>query len=467
MERKWWTLLASCIAIFMLLLDVTIVNVALPSIERSLGANFTDLQWVIDAYALTLAGVLLAAGSLADKVGRRLVFMLGLAIFTASSLACGLAPDPLFLQVSRAAQGIGGAMMFGTSLALIAQEFQGRERGTALGIWGATTALAVSTGPLVGGAHCGRVVVALDLPRERADRRGRARGRAVAVARVARPGRLRRRPAWRGAAVPRALSVRLRADPRQRGGLGERPDHQLLRGLRTAAGAVRGGRAPRRRPAARPLAVPKAGLHGRHDRRLRAVGVDLLDVSLHHALLPERAGLLAVAGGAAVAAGHHADPVRLAAERSADGARAGAAAARDGARVRDRRAAADGEPVRLVGVDRAAAGPDPGRDRDRPGHPRAGLDRRRRGPPAAERHGVGREQHGSPTRARHRDRRPRLDLPIEDRVDAHPAGRGYARVVARPRACAGCGVRRDRARPAGGAARRPRHGHGTPRTTRS
>ncbi|MGZ6661716.1 MAG: MFS transporter, partial [Solirubrobacteraceae bacterium] len=152
MERKWWTLLASCIAIYMLLLDVTIVNVALPSIERSLGANFSDLQWVIDAYALTLAGVLLAAGSLADKVGRRLVFMLGLAIFTASSLACGLAGDPLFLHISRAAQGIGGAMMFGTSLALIAQEFQGRERGTALGIWGATTALAVSTGPLVGGA---------------------------------------------------------------------------------------------------------------------------------------------------------------------------------------------------------------------------------------------------------------------------------------------------------------------------
>ena len=89
MERKWWTLLASCIAIFMLLLDVTIVNVALPSIERSLGASFSDLQWVIDAYALTLAGFVLAAGSLADKVGRRLVFALGLAIFTASSLACG------------------------------------------------------------------------------------------------------------------------------------------------------------------------------------------------------------------------------------------------------------------------------------------------------------------------------------------------------------------------------------------
>src|SRR6476469_9790501 len=152
MERKWWTLLASCIAIFMLLLDVTIVNVALPSLERDLGANFTDLQWVIDAYALTLAGFVLAAGSLADMVGRRLVFSLGLAVFTASSLACGLAPDPLFLTISRAAQGVGAAMMFGTSLALIAQEFQGRERWTALGIWGGTTAAAVSIGPLVGGA---------------------------------------------------------------------------------------------------------------------------------------------------------------------------------------------------------------------------------------------------------------------------------------------------------------------------
>src|SRR6201989_3473139 len=122
MERKWWTLLASCIAIYMLLLDVTIVNVALPSIERALGANFTDLQWVIDAYALTLAGVLLAAGSLADKVGRKLVFMLGLAIFTASSLACGLAPDPLFLHISRGVQGLGGGGMFGAPLAACAAE---------------------------------------------------------------------------------------------------------------------------------------------------------------------------------------------------------------------------------------------------------------------------------------------------------------------------------------------------------
>ncbi|HEV2259656.1 MAG TPA: MFS transporter [Streptosporangiaceae bacterium] len=151
LERKWWTLIAGCTAIFMLLLDVTIVNVALPSIQRGLHASFSDLQWVIDGYALTLASALLGAGSLADRVGRRRVFTLGLTVFTAASLMSGLAASPLWLELARGAQGIGGAMMFGTSLALIAQEFHGRERGVALGVWGATSAAAVSTGPLAGG----------------------------------------------------------------------------------------------------------------------------------------------------------------------------------------------------------------------------------------------------------------------------------------------------------------------------
>ncbi len=189
MERKWWTLLAVCIAIFMLLLDVTIVNVALPSIERSLGADFTDLQWVIDAYALTLAGVLLTAGSLADMVGRRLVFMLGLAIFTAASLACGLAPDPLFLHVSRAVQGIGGAMMFGTSLALIAQEFHGRERGTALGAGARRRAWRSRSGRSSAARSRTRCRLALDFPRQRPDRHRRARACADAkfASRATRP----------------------------------------------------------------------------------------------------------------------------------------------------------------------------------------------------------------------------------------------------------------------------------------
>jgi EmrB/QacA subfamily drug resistance transporter len=151
MDKKWWTLLAVCLGTFMLLLDVTIVNVALPAIQSSLKANFSDLQWVVDAYALSLASLLLTSGSLADLFGRRVLFAIGLVIFTAGSLLCGLATSPLFIILSRAAQGIGGAIMFATSLALIASAFQGRERGVAFGVWGAITGVAVAVGPVLGG----------------------------------------------------------------------------------------------------------------------------------------------------------------------------------------------------------------------------------------------------------------------------------------------------------------------------
>ncbi|MBV9197465.1 MAG: MFS transporter [Solirubrobacterales bacterium] len=151
MHRKWWTLTVVCTATFMLLLDITIVNVALPKIASDLHASFSDIQWVIDAYALTLASVLLTAGSLADLVGRRLVFSCGLALFSLTSLLCGLAPSALFLILARAGQGIGGAIMFSTSLALLAQEFHGRDRGTAFGVWGATIAASAAVGPLLGG----------------------------------------------------------------------------------------------------------------------------------------------------------------------------------------------------------------------------------------------------------------------------------------------------------------------------
>jgi EmrB/QacA subfamily drug resistance transporter len=152
MDRKWWTLIAVCLGTFMLLLDVTIVNVALPSIQSSLGASFSDLQWVVDAYALMLAALLLTTGSLADLFGRRLVFVVGLVVFTGSSLLSGIAGDPLLLNLARGAQGVGGAAMFSTSLALLGAAFQGRERGTAFGVWGAITGLAVAVGPVVGGA---------------------------------------------------------------------------------------------------------------------------------------------------------------------------------------------------------------------------------------------------------------------------------------------------------------------------
>jgi EmrB/QacA subfamily drug resistance transporter len=150
-DRRWWTLGAVCVATFMLLLDITIVNVALPDIARDLRSSFSDLQWVIDAYALSLAALLLTAGSLADLLGRRRVFATGLGLFTAASLLCALSGSPLFLELARAVQGVGAAAMFATSLALLAATFQGRERGTAFGVWGATTGAAVAVGPLVGG----------------------------------------------------------------------------------------------------------------------------------------------------------------------------------------------------------------------------------------------------------------------------------------------------------------------------
>lgn len=148
---RWWTLVAVCTGVFMLLLDITIVNVALPDIQTQLDASLADLQWVIDAYALSLAALLLTAGSLADLYGRRKVFAAGVVLFTLGSLACGLAQDVLFLTLARAFQGIGGAAMFATALALLATTYRGRDRGVAFGAFGATTGVAVAIGPVLGG----------------------------------------------------------------------------------------------------------------------------------------------------------------------------------------------------------------------------------------------------------------------------------------------------------------------------
>ena len=149
--HKNWTLLAVCLGTFMLLMDITVVFVALPDIRSSLHTSFTDVQWTIDAYSLSLAALLLATGSLADVFGRRRVFAIGLAIFTVGSLLCGLSTSGTELIIWRAVQGIGGATVFSTSLALLAQTFHGRERGFAFSVWGAVIAVSSALGPLVGG----------------------------------------------------------------------------------------------------------------------------------------------------------------------------------------------------------------------------------------------------------------------------------------------------------------------------
>ena len=150
-SARTWTLVAVCLTTFMLLLDITVVVVALPSIQERFAADLTGLQWVVDAYALSLAALILTAGALADRYGRRLVFSAGVVLFTAASLLCGLAWSTTALDVARALQGIGGAALFATALALIGHEYRGPERFGALAVWGATIGAAVACGPLVGG----------------------------------------------------------------------------------------------------------------------------------------------------------------------------------------------------------------------------------------------------------------------------------------------------------------------------
>jgi EmrB/QacA subfamily drug resistance transporter len=168
MQSRWWPLVAICLGSFMLLLDVTIVTVALPDMAADLHASFTSLQWVLDVYALVLAALLLGAGSIADIVGRRRAFVAGLVLFALGSLACGLAPTAAVLITARGLQGIGGALMFATTTAMLNATYQGKDRGIAFGIWGATNGAASALGPLVGGLltqHAGwRWIFLVNLP---------------------------------------------------------------------------------------------------------------------------------------------------------------------------------------------------------------------------------------------------------------------------------------------------------------
>jgi EmrB/QacA subfamily drug resistance transporter len=150
-NRKWWTLGAVAFGLFMIMLDNTVVNVALPSIQRDLGIDLSELEWIVAGYALTFAALMLTGGKLADAYGRRLVFIVGLTIFTAASLACGLADSGSVLIGARVIQGIGAALMNPATLSIIAATFPPHQRGTAIGIWAGVSAMALAIGPLVGG----------------------------------------------------------------------------------------------------------------------------------------------------------------------------------------------------------------------------------------------------------------------------------------------------------------------------
>jgi EmrB/QacA subfamily drug resistance transporter len=149
-NERWWTLAAVSLGLFMIML-ATVVNVALPSIHKALHTTLADLEWVVAGYALAFAAFMLTGGKLADLLGRRLVFMIGLVVFTGASLACGLAPNGGVLIASRIIQGLGAALMNPATLSIITAAFPREQRGTAIGIWSGVSALALAIGPLVGG----------------------------------------------------------------------------------------------------------------------------------------------------------------------------------------------------------------------------------------------------------------------------------------------------------------------------
>lgn len=165
---RWLPLAAVCAGTFMLLVDVTIVTVALPSMARGLRTSMPDLQWVLDLYALVLASLVLTAGSVADRIGRRAVYLGGLALFAAASLTCGLAGSAGMLIAARGVQGLGAAAMLATTMALISSSYSGRDRGIAFGIWAAVNGAASAAGPVLGGlltTHVGwRWIFFVNLP---------------------------------------------------------------------------------------------------------------------------------------------------------------------------------------------------------------------------------------------------------------------------------------------------------------
>ncbi len=450
LERKWWTLIAVCTATFMLLLDITVVNVALPDIQRSLQASFSDLQWVVDAYSLTLAAFLLTAGVFGDMFGRRGVFAIGLGVFSASSLVCGLATSSLMLNLARAAQGVGGAIMFATSLALIAQAFSGRERGTAFGIYGAVMGGAVAVGPLVGGAITSgigwRWIFFVNVPIG-------VVAVLITLARVQESRDIRkRRVDWIGfVSFSVALFMLVFALVR---GNDDGWGSTLIIGLLVGAGVL--------------LAIFLVAEWRQRDpmldltlfRRPAMVGVSLaaftIAASIFALFLYLTLYIQDDLGYGPFAAGLRFLPITVLAFIVAP------IAGKLTVRIQSRyllgtglllvagRLPADGHHPSLIGVDRPAARVHRHRHRDRYSQSGAGLVGHLGGATRAQRHGVGRQQHVPPGRHRHRHRRPGHGVP-----DPDPEPDPVARWPRRRRAGRG-GPRRQCAPGSAGRRRRPR-----------
>src|ERR1700721_1132524 len=351
-SRQRWTLALVCTAAFMLLLDITIVSVALPSIQRDLRASLPDLQWVSAAYALVLAVLLLPAATLGDRLGRRRLFLTGLVIFTVGSLACALAWTALALELFRALQGVGGAVLFATPAPRVRRGGAAAARPPARrGAWGR---LGADRPP----------GLAVPLLRQPAHRGGGVRGRGGPAPRIPRPARRPGRLAGHGPDHRGADRADVRADPRQRAGLGQPGDRGPVRGRSRGLCRVRDIRAAHRRRAhGRPAPVRPAQLRRDRVRGVRDLGDGHRDDHLPVAVCAEHPRLLPGPGRAAVPAA----VAGLLRGRPADrpphrqGGDAGAAGRGHG-RGRSR-AGLDGPPDRHVHLAGAAARLHPGWDR--------------------------------------------------------------------------------------------------------
>ena len=302
-NRRWWTLGAMCFALFMIMLDNTVVNVALPSIQKDLGSSISGLEWTVNAYTLSFAVLLVTGGRLGDIFGRRRMFLFGVVVFGLSSAFIGFSQSEAWLVAGRAAQGIGAAFMMPATLSIISNAFPPQERGRAIGTWAGVSAMALAIGPVVGGFLVENVswqsIFFLNVPVAAV-----AVWVTLAATRESRdeilepPGRHPRRAHDLG----RARRARARARRGQRVGLGLAAIIGLFAVSIAARRRVRVRRGAQPRADGRLPLLPVEVLPGLEPRRLHRVVRDARDVLLPRALHAEHQGLLAAAGGRPVPA---------------------------------------------------------------------------------------------------------------------------------------------------------------------